>query len=212
MVNPLGKRFMNEAVNYYDAGESFGNRTGAPPRDYPAWLVFDQQGVERYAVLAWKVPPGERPEWLHVADSLDALAASIGVHAGTFRQSIERFNGFARAGVDEDFHRGENPWDINWGDPENVPNPSLGTVEKPPFYATPVYPGAISTRGGLRVDGQGRVLSAAGATPIPGLYASGNCSSGTVHGAYAGPGATIGPAITFAYLIGRQVAMAVGPA
>src|SRR4029079_13643531 len=46
MVNPAGKRFMNEAVNYYDAGESFGNTVGAAPRNYPAWVLFDQQGVE----------------------------------------------------------------------------------------------------------------------------------------------------------------------
>ena len=61
MVNPAGKRFMNEAVNYYDAGESFGTRTGAGPRNYPAWFLFDHQGVERYALLAWKVPPGDPP-------------------------------------------------------------------------------------------------------------------------------------------------------
>lgn len=72
-----------------------------------------------------------------------------------------------------------------------------------------MYPGAISTRGGLRIDATGRVLSALRGEPIPGLYAAGNCSNGTATGAYAGPGATIGPAMTFGYLVGRQVAAAV---
>ena len=76
-------------------------------------------------------------------------------------------------------------------------------MERPPIYAVPVYPGAIATRGGLRVDACARVLSAAGA-PIPGLYASGNCSNAAAAGAYVGPGATIGPAMTFGYLAGRQ--------
>jgi 3-oxosteroid 1-dehydrogenase len=205
MVNPAGKRFMNEAVNYYDAGESFGNKVGAAPRDYPAWLLFDQQGVERYAILSFKVPPGEPPDWLHVAESIDDLAASIGVDAGVLRASVDRFNGFARAGVDEDFHRGENPWDVAWGDPDHGPNPSLGTLERPPFYAVPVFPGAVATRGGLRVDARARVLSAKDGTPIPGLYASGNCSNAAAAGAYAGPGATIGPAMTFGYLAARDV-------
>ena len=52
MVNSSAKRFMNEAVNYYDAGEAFGDKVGAGPRNFPAWLLFDQQGVERYALLA----------------------------------------------------------------------------------------------------------------------------------------------------------------
>ena len=105
MVNPAGKRFMNEAVNYYDAGESFGRRVGAAPRNYPAWLLFDQEGVECYAILAFKVPPGDRPEWLHVADTIPQLAATIGVDAQTLVASVERFNAFAQTGVDEDFHR-----------------------------------------------------------------------------------------------------------
>ncbi len=205
MVNPAGKRFMNEAVNYYDAGESFGRKVGAAPRNYPAWLLFDQEGVDRYAILAFKVPPGDRPEWLHVADSITQLAATIGVDAQTLIASVGRFNGFAQTGVDEDFHRGENPWDRAWGDPRHGPNPSLGTLAKAPFYAVPVYPGCIATRGGLRVDGSARVLSAADGTPIPGLYASGNCSNAAAAGAYAGPGATIGPAMTFSYLAALDV-------
>jgi succinate dehydrogenase/fumarate reductase flavoprotein subunit len=204
MVNPAGRRFMNEAVNYYDAGESFGRKVGAGEPNYPAWLLFDQQGVERYAILAFKVPPGEPPEWLHSADSVEGLADSIGVDESRLRASVDRFNGFARSGVDEDFHRGDNPWDRAWGDPAHGPNPSLGTLERPPFYAVPVYPGAIATRGGLRVDGRARVLSAAG-KPIPGLYASGNCSNAAPAGAYAGPGATIGPAMTFGYLAALEV-------
>ncbi len=210
MVNPAGKRFMNESVNYYDAGESFGDKTGAAPRNWPAWLIFDSQGVERYAILAWKIPPAEyRPDFVHEGGTVEELAASIGVDATTLEQSVERFNGFARSGVDEDFHRGENAWDRAWGDPEHGPNPSLGTLEKGPFFAVPMYPGAISTRGGLRIDATGRVLSVLHGEPVPGLYASGNCSNGAAVGCYAGPGATIGPAMTFGYLIGQQVAAAV---
>lgn len=204
IVNSQGKRFMNEALNYYDAGKAFGTKAGAEPRNFPAWFVFDSRGVERYALLAWKVPPGDRPEWLHVARSIDDLAGSIGVDPRAFAATIERFNGFAQAGVDEDFGRGESEWDRAWGDPANRPNPSLGPVAQAPFYAMPIYPGAIATRGGLRIDAKGRVLSVGG-QPIPGLYASGNCSNGAAPGGYCGPGATIGPAMTFGYIAGRQV-------
>jgi len=89
-------------------------------------------------------------------------------------------------------------------DPGNHPNPSLGTVEKSPFYAVPMYAGAIATRGGLRVDARARVLSVRGAL-IPGLYAAGNCSNASASGAYCGPGATIGAAMTFGFLAAREV-------
>jgi 3-oxosteroid 1-dehydrogenase len=209
IVNGAARRFINEATNYYDFGEAFGVKNGAAPRNFPAWFIFDRQGVERYGLLAYKIPPGDPPDWLHVGDSIAALARSIGVDGAALSATIERFNGFARSGVDEEFHRGENPWDRNWGDPDNKPNPCLGTVEKAPFYAIPVYPGANSTRGGLRVDETGRVISASRGSPMPGFYASGNCSNASAAGAYCGPGATLGPAMTFAYLIGRQVAYAV---
>lgn len=205
MVNPAGKRFMNEAVNYYDAGESFGRKAGATDRNYPAWLLFDQQGVEKYAVLGYKVMSPEPPPWLHVGNTIEELAVSIDIDAATLRATVDRFNSFARTGVDEDFQRGANPWDRAWGDPANSPNPVLGPLERAPFFAVPVYPGAIATRGGLRVDASARVLSAKDGQPIPGLYASGNCSNATATGAYVGPGATIGPAMTFGYLAAKQV-------
>jgi 3-oxosteroid 1-dehydrogenase len=210
MVNPSGKRFMNEATNYYDCGEAFGTKSGAEPRNFPAWFLFDQQGVDRYMLLAFKIPPGEKPDWLHRGETIEELASSIGVDAATLKASVERFNGFATSGVDEDFHRGENPWDVNWGDPDNKPNPCLGTLAKPPFYALPVYPGANSTRGGLRIDTKGRVISARSGKPIAGFYASGNCSNGSVAGAYCGPGATLGPAMTFGYLAGRDICERLG--
>lgn len=206
MVNSNGRRFMNEATNYYDCGEKFGAMTGAGPRDFPAWFLFDQQGVERYMLLSLKIPKGPRPDWLHRGTTLAELANSIGVAAENLEETVERFNRFARNGVDRDFHRGENPWDRAWGDPANLPNPSLGTLEKPPFYALPVYTGANSTRGGLRIDAQGRVLSSADGAPIPGLHAAGNCSNGAPAGAYCGAGATLGPAMTFGYIIGQRVA------
>jgi 3-oxosteroid 1-dehydrogenase len=205
IVNGRGRRFMNEAVNYYDAGESFGTKVGAAPRNYPAWMLFDQQGVERYALLAWKVPDEGTAEWLKVGQTLEELGAELDIDPAALAQSVERFNGFARSGKDEDFGRGDDPWDKAWGDPESKPNPCLGTLEKAPFYAIPIYPGALATRGGLRVDASGRVLSALSAEPIAGLYAAGNCSNGGPAGTYPGPGATIGAAMTFGYIVGRQI-------
>jgi len=206
MVNSRGRRFMNESVNYYDAGETFGLKAGATPRNYPAWLLFDQQGVERYALLAWKMPGGVVPDWLVRSDSLADLAGRLKIDADALTASVDRFNGFARSGIDEDFHRGEDEWDRAWGDPAQLPNPSLGTLEKAPFYAMPVHTGALATRGGLRVDDRGRVLAALDGEPIPGLFAAGNCSNGGPTGSYPGAGATLGAAMTFGFIIASTLA------
>jgi 3-oxosteroid 1-dehydrogenase len=207
IVNQRGRRFMNEAMNYYDAGEPFGTKEGGSPRNHPAWWICDQQAREKYMLIAAKFPGGEIPPWMVQADSLQELASELDVPATALNATIERFNGFARTGVDEDFERGVSEWDIRWGDPQQTPNASLGTIEQAPFYALAMRPGALATRGGLRVDAVGRVLSALPPhQPIAGLYAAGNCSDGGVAGAYAGAGATIGHAMTFAYLVGKRVA------
>jgi succinate dehydrogenase/fumarate reductase flavoprotein subunit len=207
VVNRLGRRFVNEALNYYDVCEAFGAKVGGSPRNLPAWIVFDSQGRDKYFALHAKVPDGEPPSYLTVADSLEHLAEQLGIDGATLAETLERFNGFARAGKDLDFGRGESGWDIAWGDPNATLNHSLGTVEVPPFYAVPIYSGALATKGGLRVNSDAQVLSALPpSAPIPGLYASGNCSNAATAGAYPGAGATIGAAMTFGYIAARHAA------
>jgi 3-oxosteroid 1-dehydrogenase len=70
-------------------------------------------------------------------------------------------------------------------------------------------PGDLGTKGGLRTDVHARVLRADG-TVIEGLYAAGNTSSPVMGHTYAGPGATIGPALTFGYLAALHLAAADG--
>jgi 3-oxosteroid 1-dehydrogenase len=207
MVDATGRRFMNEALNYHDAGETFPVRGGAI-QHYPAWLLFDQEGVERYAILTWKVEGSRQAgaDWYHSAATVAELAPQLGIEPAVLTRSVERFNGFARSGVDEDFRRGENPWDLAWGDPACTPNPCLAPLDRGPFHAVRVHPGALSTRGGLRVDDRGRVLGVTDGQPIAGLFAVGNCSNAGPAGAYPGPGATLGAALTFGYLAGQAAA------
>ena len=79
------------------------------------------------------------------------------------------------------------------------PNPSLHAIDQAPFYAVKIVPGDLGTKGGLVTDERARVLRPDGSV-IPGLYAAGNTSAAVMGRTYAGPGATIGPAMTFGYL------------
>ncbi|HVX21110.1 MAG TPA: FAD-dependent oxidoreductase [Acidimicrobiales bacterium] len=205
IVNARGRRFVDEVTNYYDFGEAFGDKTGATPRNVPAWLVFDRQAAERYMMFGMKVAALSGTRYLHQSDTVEGLAGQIGVDPLALAGEVNRFNGFCRRGVDEDFHRGEGMWDLSWGDPEVRPNPCLGTVEKAPFYAVELFPGALATCGGLQVNVRAQVLSVRG-DPIPGLYAAGNCSSGLPIGAYPGAGSTIGAGMTFGYIAGTRMA------
>jgi 3-oxosteroid 1-dehydrogenase len=139
------------------------------------------------------------------AASLEALAAEIDVPADELRATVERFNGFARSGVDEDFHRGESAYDKYYSDPTVKPNPSLHVIDKAPFYAVKIVPGDLGTKGGLVTDERARVLRPDGSV-ITGLYAAGNASSAIMGHTYAGPGATIGPALAFGYLAAEDIA------
>ncbi|MCT2061013.1 3-oxosteroid 1-dehydrogenase [Dietzia cinnamea] len=208
MVNPRGERFMNESLPYVEAGHKmYGGEYGqgeGPAENLPAWIIFDQEYKNRYLFAGLQAKQPLPRKWLasenfHKADTLAELADLIGVPADALERTAERFNGFAEKGRDEDFHRGESGYDHYYGDPTNKPNPSLGPVRKAPFYAAKMVPGDLGTKGGANTDVHGRVLREDGSV-IEGLYAAGNASSPVMGHTYAGPGATIGPAMVFGYL------------
>jgi len=68
-----------------------------------------------------------------------------------------------------------------------------------------IVPGDLGTKGGLVTDERARVLRPDGSV-ISGLYAAGNVSSAVMGHTYAGPGATIGPALAFGYLAAEDIA------
>ncbi|MGM7647760.1 3-oxosteroid 1-dehydrogenase [Nocardia sp. JW2] len=208
MINDRGVRFGNESAPYVEAvhtmyGGEYGQGPG-PGENVPAWLVFDQRYRNRYIFAG--LQPGQRfpKRWMEndnivKADTIAELAARIGVPADALAGTVERFNGFVAKGKDEDFGRGDSHYDRYYGDPTVKPNPCLAEISQGPFYAAKIVPGDLGTKGGLVTDTAGRVLREDDSV-IDGLYAAGNCSSPVMGHTYAGPGATIGPAITFAYL------------
>ena len=190
-------------------GGTYGQGPG-PGENIPAWLVFDQQYRDRYIFAG--LQPGQRipNKWLESgvivkADTLDELAATAGLPGDALKVTVKRFNGFARSGTDEDFHRGESAYDKYYSDPTVKPNPSLHRIDQGPFYAVKIVPGDLGTKGGLVTDERARVLRPDG-TVIEGLYAAGNVSAAVMGHTYAGPGATIGPAIVFGYLAAEDIA------
>ncbi|MFI5495232.1 3-oxosteroid 1-dehydrogenase [Actinoplanes sp. NPDC051859] len=206
LIDGTGRRFGNESAPYVDAVHAMF----ATPRHAPTWLITDQVYRNRY-LFAGYGPRAPLPRrWFtagvaHRATTLAELADRIGVPTPALSATVDRFNGFAATGHDDDFGRGDSAYDRYYGDPRNKPNPCLGPISKPPFYAFQVVPGDLGTKGGLRTDEHARVLREDG-TPIPGLYAAGNASAAVMGRSYAGAGATLGPAMTFGYLAALDLA------
>lgn len=207
IVDQRGRRFMNEAVNYMTAGQILIKQ------ELPVWMVFDQQFRNRYLFGGGIFPRQAFPQqWydagvVHKAGSVAELAQVLGMP--DLPSSLDRFNLLAGSGRDDDFHRGESAYDRYYGDPTISPNPCLGPISKPPFYAVKVVPGDLGTCGGIRADGFARALRPDGSA-IAGLYATGNSAGNAFGRVYPGPGATIGQGLAYGFIAAKHAAGSLG--
>jgi 3-oxosteroid 1-dehydrogenase len=204
-----GKRFMNESESYVDAGHHQYERNRSV-RAIPAWQIMDSRH-RKYYPFGTALPGKSGTRKLLTsgmfaeANTIEALAQKIDVDVNGLVATTRRFNEFARTGKDLDFQRGDSAYDRVYSDPRVKPNPNLGSVEQPPFYAVKVYPGDLGTKGGILTDQHARALRNDG-TVIEGLYAAGNCSASVMGHTYPGPGSTLGPAMVFGYIGGCHIA------
>jgi succinate dehydrogenase/fumarate reductase flavoprotein subunit len=206
MVNRYGKRFVDESFNYSDIAKTFCNvdPVAYDLVNFPAWSVFDQTFKDSYMV-ATNAPGEPAQDWIIQADTLEELAEKAGIDAGGLKNTIERFNENARKGVDPDFSRGSTSYEKYMGDPKHGPNPALGPIEEPPFYAVSILRGAIGTKGGPNTNVNGQVRHIMGGV-IEGLYAVGNVMASTSGPGYGGAGNTIGAGMTWGYIAAKHAA------
>lgn len=236
IVNKHGLRVANEKRNYND--RSRVHHVWDPVAvEYPnqfLFLVADQRTVETYAgTPPLPIEPGESP-YLIAADSVAQLAGKLQARledierrhgvafslgagfASGLQATVERFNGFARSGVDEDFqrgaHRSEWDWQAHFSRRHRMPEAPLEVLENPtmypidtsgPLYAVILAPGVLDTCAGPVINARAEVLGTDGEA-IPGLFGAGNCVAGPTREAYFGAGGTIGPAIAFGYLAAQS--------
>jgi 3-oxosteroid 1-dehydrogenase len=207
IVDGQGRRFANEAESYVDLGHRMLEHD--PHGTY--WMVSDIRHARRY-LRSYAMDPRKNKAMqeaglLVKADTLAELAEGTGMDPEVFRATVQRFNGFARAGVDGDFGKGNSAYDRYYGDPTVRPNPCLGPVEKGPFTAYRVVIGDLGTKGGVVTDEHAQVLREDGSV-ITGLYAAGNVSASVMGRTYPGPGSTIGPAVVFGLIAARHMGAA----
>lgn len=231
LVNKYGRRAVNEKRGYNDRTKA--HFTYDPTREeYPnhlLFMLFDERSLDRFGgAYPFPAEKGGSPHlisgdtWDALFDNIATRVNALRAHSGGLtldagfvantKESIARFNGFAKAGRDPEFDRGLHTYDSQWHKLFSAtrkgtrfgpnPNPNLTMhpmADKGPYHCFILAAGALDTCGGPRINHHAQVMGADG-TPIPGLYGAGNCVAAPTRGAYYGAGGTIGPALTFGYI------------
>ena len=211
MVNGQGQRFVNESAPYCDVvNKIYELHQKSTNSLIPCWIILDKNNRNSYSLGV--TPPAAPISSKHFengdivkADSLEALATKLNIPTDNLLATVKKFNQYAIEGEDKDFQRGETAYDQFFGD-SHFKNHSLAPLTKAPYYAIRLFPGDISTRGGLVTNEFAQVQNYEGKT-IEGLYAAGNTMATVMGHSYPGPGATIGPAMTFGYLGAQHAAI-----
>ncbi len=204
IVNQRGERYLNEAANYDAAGREMVRASREGNDVAPSYYIFDSRFRQHYMAGPMLPMPKcfdammskEVKKLVVKARSLAEMADKLGLDVQIFEDTVSTHNHYAHTGIDTDFSRGVEAYERHYSDPTVTPNSTLAPITVPPFYAIPIYPGDIGTKGGLLTDAHARVLNTSGVA-IPGLYAIGNSSASIMGRSYPGGGATIGPSMVF---------------
>jgi len=208
LVDHAGNRMVNEANSYMEVGRAIYARHATTPA-IPAWLVMDARARKRY-MFSMQLPGAMPRAWVEggfvkLDDTIAGLARQCGIDPAGLEATVARFNRFCETGADEDYGRGKSAYNRYYADPTVKPNPSLGAIAQPPFWAAPLYPGDVGTCGGVVTNERAEVLRPDGRV-ISGLYAAGNSAAPLCGTYYVGAGQSIGTSSVFGYIAAGQAA------
>ncbi len=161
VVNRFAERFGDESFFEELGGKikDFETMGEHRFRNFPCYLIFDSNLLEKHSFVG--LPPGntEHLEWLPQANTIEGLAERMKLPAAKLQATVSRFNDFVRRGQDADFKRTVN---------------TMGVIEKPPFYGIELtISDPFLAEPKVVINTRGQVLRTKDESPIPGLYAAG---------------------------------------
>lgn len=207
IVNAYGNRFMDENLGGHIAFRALHmfSPTTESYINHPAFTIFDSV-YQSYYAIAGIAAKAAVPSWVASSNTLAGLAAILGINATQLEATVATFNTYAATGVDLDFGRGSTILDQSGGDAtRKLPNPCLGPISTPPYYALQYFPGMTGTVGGVKTNTSMQVVDWNN-NPIPGLYAAGAASAGFWGEGFPGSGSNVGPALCMGWLTGKAIA------
>lgn len=177
IVDALGRRFAREDDANEAASACFSEERGY------WWTVFGKQLTESSQSRSIaEVASKNAKRLIGPFDELSDLAEGMGISPDALSATFDRYNGFVKAGKDDDFGR------------------TLHLEElEGPYYALKQMPQRYKSSGGVKTDKTGQVLSIVGAS-VPNVYCCGAAAASSV-GGLASNGA-------FGMLVGQAVAAA----
>ncbi len=165
LVNRQGRRIADEGMG----GVYLANLIARQPDPLGTFVVFDEaiwQGPGRAAAI----PPNPTllgaGGTLHKADTLDQLAALMGVDAHGLAATVREYNEALTSSATSTLQP-----------PRSARRRTPFPFARAPFYGAPACSGLTYTMGGIRINGNAEVLRADG-TVIRGLYAAGATTGG----------------------------------
>lgn len=201
LVDMRGNRFVREDTTYafhcralFNAAMQEGGAEGA------TYMVMDAKMVSSDKMCAWSDNAKGGAEarakaladgTLVQADSLDALAAAIGVPAANLSFTVEKWNADCAAGADSLFGRVKQ----------------LTPLDTAPFYAWRTVNSNIGAIGGLRINTDAAILNEAG-EPIPHLFGAGVNTAGWIGPYYPGSGTCLQGTLNWGRIAGKSAATA----
>lgn len=181
---PLGIIVNREGKRFVDEGEDFRNYTyakfGAEVLKQPdsiAYQIFDADLRKVLRTEEYDIPNIS----VEVADTLEELAAKLGIPADAFTDTVNTFN----ANIDTSKTYNPNIKDGRKSNVTPVKSNWATAIDQGPYYGYAVTCGITFTFGGLHGDDHGRVLTTNGDI-IPGLFAVGEALGGLFSKNYPG--------------------------
>lgn len=188
VVNVRGERFVDEGADYRNYTYAKYGREILVQPDGLAFQLFDAKTKPLLRTEEYDSTPITMAQ----SDTLEDLAAELGIDMEGLPRTVERFNGSI---VDAPFDPAVKDGRAARVDPPKS-NWALA-LDTPPYYGYGVSCGITFTFGGVHVDEGARVLKTAG-SPVRGLYAAGEMVGGLFSGNYPG-----GTGLTSGAVFGR---------
>jgi len=197
LVNREGRRFIDEGEdNVFLTYAKTGWAVRAQPGGI-AYQIFDQK-------TAHLLEPRYSTGTPVVADTLEGLADELGIDRRAFLRTVADFN----AAVAPDAEERADPFTLDGvsAEPEGQPAKSnwARAIAEGPFVCYPVMCGITFTYGGIKIDGEARVITQEG-VPMSGLYATGEITGGFFFHNY-GAGAGLVRGAVFGRIAGTNAA------
>ena len=199
LVDQRGNRFVREDTTYaFHCRAMFNAAMAQGGMDGATYMLMDSKMTSSDAKCAWSdnAEGGAKAREAALADgsmvqadTIDELAAALGMDAGNLQATVNAWNAACAAGTDAAYGR----------------TVQLTALDAAPFYAWKTQNTNIGSIGGLLINTDAAILDTEG-EPIPHLFGAGVNTAGWIGPYYPGSGTCLQGALNWGRIAGKSAA------